>query len=445
MPITQAPPSSQPPAPAYLPSRATFRKMFKWAVPSLCLVALLAYLYAGTLETITSPSSINFPYQLLAIFVPTLAAASAATWFAASFTGSSISCRNDQFQFAYFFVVVSFAVLTVPPLVGNVAFGGEPLGVISGCVPEANVPDLRCTRLPAAAGQSGNADALPVGSQFPAQSGSIHNQWLVNIGGTLTAQPGGCTRTTRDCALGSPNNRAYVSGGVVVPLPLVIIAMFGGAISLSRRVPEIQKQSEDGYIGTIAKPPLEKHEAREQLVFQIMQFVSAPLTAIAAHQIIEPKTLIGAVALAFLAGFGSETILMMIRGVTDGLVPKSLRAKNVAPAETDTAAELPANLPAGAASADVRAHGAQRVNAHDQVSIRLAVESEKLDPHTLRLTVDGQTVDVSDQGLVDLNMESARRHVIVAKALRQGQPVSGTIELTPEADDENRSIELQLA
>lgn len=445
MPIAQAPPSHQPPASAALPSQARFRKILKWTVPSLCLLALFSYISAGTLETATAPSSLNFPYQFLAIFIPTLAAASAATWFASSFTGSSIGCRNDQFQFAYFFVVVSFAVLTVPPIVGNLAFGGEPLGIISGCVQETKVADLRCILLPEATGQSSNADAVPANAQAPADPGRIRNQWLVNIGGTLTRQPNGCTRTTRDCALGSPNNRAYVSGGVVVPLPLVIIAMFGGAISLSRRVPEIQKQSEDGYVGTVAKPAIEKHEAREQLVFQIMQFVSAPLTAIAAHQIIEPQTLTSAVALAFLAGFGSETILMMIRGVTDGLVPKSLRAKNVAPVESEPAAGWPATPVADTAGVAAPAHGGQHVSAPHQVCIRLAVESKELDPHTLTLTVNAQVVDVSDQGLVDLHVESARKHVIVAKALRHGQPVSGTIELTPDVDDENRSIELHLA
>jgi hypothetical protein len=443
MPIVHAPSSHQPPAPQ--PGQGTFRKIIRWIVPPLCLIALFSYIIAGDLETATSSTWEHFSYQLLAIFVPTLAAALAATWFASSFTGNPTGYRNDQFQFAYFFVVISFAVLTVPPLVGNVAFGGEPLGIISGCVREANVADLQCTGLSGAAGQNGNANALPVDAQAEANSAPIRNQWLVNIGGTLTAQPGGCQRTTRDCALGSPKNRAYVSGGVVVPLPLVIIAMFGAAISLSRRIPEIQKQSEAGYVGNAAKPFLEKHEAREQLVFQIMQFVSAPLTAIAAHQIIEPKTLTGAVALAFLAGFGSETILMTIRSVSDGLVAKSLRAKNAALAETESAAGARANPATGTARPDAQGHGIQHISAQEQVSIRLAVENEKLDPHTLTLTVNGQSVNVSENGLVDLNVESARKHVIVAKALRQGQPVSGTIELTPDADDENRSIALQLA
>jgi hypothetical protein len=444
MPIVHAPSSHQPPAPAPQSGQGIFRKILRWTVPPLCLIALFSYIAAGNLETTTS-SSLNFPYQLLAIFIPTLAAALAATWFASSFTGNPVGYRNDQFQFAYFFVVISFAVLTVPPLVGNVAFGGEPLGIISGCVPEANVADLQCTRLSGATGQNGIADALPANAQAEANPDPIRNQWLVNIGGTLTAQPGGCQRTTRDCALGSPSNRAYVSGGVVVPLPLVIIAMFGGAISLSRRIPEIQKQSEDGYVGTAAKPVLEKHEAREQLVFQIMQFVSAPLTAIAAHQIIEPETVTGAVALAFLAGFGSETILMMIRGMTDGLTPKPLQAKGIAPEKTESAEQLPPKLAADTASMDAQAHVTQHASTHSQVNIRLAVESEKLDPHTLTLTLNGQSVDVSEHGLVDLNVESARKHVIVARALRQGQPVSGTLELTPDADDENRSIALQLA
>lgn len=114
---------------------------------------------------------------------------------------------------------------------------------------------------------------------------------------------------------------SVVSGGLVLPLYVVLVAMIGGAISLSRRIPEIQKRTDPSYPGTSAQTKLKLYEAREQVVFQIMQLVSAPFIAICSFHVLEPKGTPSAVALAFGSGFASETILLMIRGVVDGLRP----------------------------------------------------------------------------------------------------------------------------
>ena len=150
------------------------------------------------------------------------------------------------------------------------------------------------------------------------------NQWLVNIGGVLTGQNPECKGKPAEgkCKPGSQSNRAWITGGLVVPLSVLIVALFGGAISLSRRVPEIQKRVEASYVSMPDQLPLKPEEAREQLAFQILQFMAAPLIAIVAHHILDPKNYSTAIALAFMAGFGSETILLMIRGVATGLAPQ---------------------------------------------------------------------------------------------------------------------------
>lgn len=68
-------------------------------------------------------------------------------------------------------------------------------------------------------------------------------------------------------------------GGLVIPLYLVILSLIGGAVSLTRRVPELQKQSDPSYTPAQNAPRLSPGILREYLVFQIVQFVSAPMLA----------------------------------------------------------------------------------------------------------------------------------------------------------------------
>lgn len=150
-----------------------------------------------------------------------------------------------------------------------------------------------------------------------------------------TAQPV-TTEPARESVTKQPNNNAdtaqeiaaegagySVRGGLVVPFYLIILSMFGGAISLTRRIPEYQKQSSSGYVGTKKAPFLTPPMLREYLVFQIVQFISAPFLAMVAYYVVEPGTTPATVALAFAAGFASETVLLWIRGVMDKLEPES--------------------------------------------------------------------------------------------------------------------------
>jgi len=59
--------------------------------------------------------------------------------------------------------------------------------------------------------------------------------------------------------------------GLVVPLYVIVLSLMGSAVSMTRKVPEHQRRALD------PKEPLTNAQAREYLVFQIMQVLSAPL------------------------------------------------------------------------------------------------------------------------------------------------------------------------
>ncbi|WMJ08863.1 hypothetical protein [Nitrosomonas sp. sh817] len=82
-------------------------------------------------------------------------------------------------------------------------------------------------------------------------------------------------------------------------------------------------QVSDEHIATKHQPRLTQYEFREHLIFQIVQFISAPFLAILAYYLIEPSNLTNSVALAFVAGFASETILLMVRSVANKISPAS--------------------------------------------------------------------------------------------------------------------------
>lgn len=117
-----------------------------------------------------------------------------------------------------------------------------------------------------------------------------------------------------------------IEGGVVVPLYLIIFSLIGGAISLTRRVPEFQKQASPSYVPTKHAPKLSATMLREHLVFQVVQFISAPLLAIVAYHVLAPSSPGATVALAFGSGFASETVLLWIRGIFDKMSPDMTQA-----------------------------------------------------------------------------------------------------------------------
>src|SRR5260370_33598846 len=106
-----------------------------------------------------------------------------------------------------------------------------------------------------------------------------------------------------------------ITGGLVVPLYVIVLALVGGAISMTRRVPEYQRRALD------SRDPLTNAEAREYLVFQIMQVITAPLIAVTAYYVYHPGTPVESVVLGFASGFASEPILLMIRALVDKLTP----------------------------------------------------------------------------------------------------------------------------
>jgi hypothetical protein len=106
-----------------------------------------------------------------------------------------------------------------------------------------------------------------------------------------------------------------IHGGLVVPLYVIVLSLIGGAVSMTRRVPEYQRRAMS------SQDALSNQQARESLVFQIMQVVSAPLIAVAAYYIVNPSSRLTSVVLGFGSGFASEPILLMIRGLVEKLSP----------------------------------------------------------------------------------------------------------------------------
>lgn len=148
-------------------------------------------------------------------------------------------------------------------------------------------------------------------------SGANGSAWVINIGGHIKA----CTM--------EPNEKfgksvtCQVKDGLLIPLYFIILALMGGSISLTRRLPELQKQAGSEHIATEQQPKLSQYEFREHLIFQMVQYISAPLLAILAYYLIEPGNITNSVVLAFTAGFASETILLMVRSIANKITPGS--------------------------------------------------------------------------------------------------------------------------
>ncbi|TCF96873.1 hypothetical protein BZM26_34895 [Paraburkholderia strydomiana] len=121
---------------------------------------------------------------------------------------------------------------------------------------------------------------------------------------------------------------SIVQGGFAVPYYIVLLAFIGASISLTRRIPEYQKQSESRYVGTTDAPKLNSWEARENVVFEIMQLITAPFIAMVAFYAFAPSTTASGITLAFLSGFSSSLVLLQLRGMLEGLYPAAT-AKSV--------------------------------------------------------------------------------------------------------------------
>lgn len=466
-----------------------------------------------------------------------LAIVTSLCWFIYSFTGDPDKRTHEQIKFSYAFMLAAFTLLVLPPLVKSQAIGSEPIGIISGCVLAEEKSSLHCgdyeiqpfflkSRVSSADTTPGVATTKPIPapstnpppataelfSSFKSLLSTSNNQWIVNIGGALSEQnPGACLssgKSIQKCKLGSINNRAFITGGLAVPLPVIIIALAGGAISLSRRVPEYQKRADKSYVGTESAPKIQATEAREYLAFQIMQFLSAPLIAIAAYQLIDPVSEFSVLAVAFMAGFGSETILLMIRGVAEGIRPRTdetrvatgqISGKVVEKGQpvVNAVVKFPqlgvstnsdanggfffSNVKFGQYRIDVtsdKGRGSENVSvtssgitectidiAGDQavdpvgqnndieamiqdlstIKVRLTVDDSNIDPNSLEATYNGSPIDLSNKGFAEISLITGEPARIVGYASRSGVKVMGLIEFVPTLDDQDKPLFLEFA
>ena len=257
-----------------------------------------------------------------------------AAWFLAAFTGDAREKTSSMFVFAYLFTFASFVLLVLPPTESDALNGLSPLAIVRGCaIKGADDPGLvpyprsmLCEpgTPAAAAAPAANAVFAPAATGgaatvCPAPSSSGYLALLVVGGVSGERGPVGC------CAVGKQCLYVRISSGLAVPMYVIVLAFVGGAVSLSRRIPEYQKRSDATYQATDEQPALAAVDAREAVVFQIMQLISAPFIALSAYYIVGPSTLGAAVGLAFACGFASEPILLMIRGAITGIRPESTK------------------------------------------------------------------------------------------------------------------------
>jgi hypothetical protein len=232
------------------------------------------------------------------------------TWGLYVFTGIVTNRKlNHIISFCYLFTVVVMA--------GTLAPWWIP-GLFSGPASQSPVGLLRACAAPAA------TTTTEAKSSVPCKSDGGY-QWVLNVGGVVegpiagdkpTPQAAGATQTPAQDNPEAPPLIYSIRGGLVVPLYIIILSLIGGAVSMTRRVPEYQRRAMS------SQDPLTNQEARESLVFQIMQVASAPLIAIVAYYIVNPTTTLEAVVLGFGSGFASEPILLMIRGLVEKLSPE---------------------------------------------------------------------------------------------------------------------------
>ena len=160
-------------------------------------------------------------------------------------------------------------------------------------------------------------------------------QWVVNIGGTVkTIFRSTCA--TDECInrekIRFPerhgNNNIQISGGLVIPLYVLVFAMMGATINMARRVPEYQRQVYLYFEERGGHEPqadeISCEDAREFMVFQLMQVVAAPMIAITAYYVLVPSSSTASVVLGVVAGFASETVLITLRAIADKLLPNAV-------------------------------------------------------------------------------------------------------------------------
>ena len=250
----------------------------------------------------------------------------------------------------------------------------SPVGIVLGCTePDASQQPLK-----------------PLDCREPP-----YRQWVVNIGGLVTPgeEPKNSLQTgalqSKTSATDTPIRSARIQGGLVIPLYFVVLSLIGGAISLTRRVPEYQKRYSVSYSATEDKPKLDRATVREFLAFQIIQFISAPLLAVVAYFLITPESKSALVALGFTAGFASEAVLLMIRALVDKVSPASVTL-----GQTGAVSGLIASAGAGgsATGGKVAVVGTPALVTEADRHGHFVIEGVPIGDHVIEATAAGQTL-----------------------------------------------------
>ncbi len=266
-----------------------------------------------------------------------------AAWFLHAFTqadrdAADKRCEAEQtasiFRFAYMFSVFSFALLVLPFTAmlrsHETPPDAGPIRLIRACVQPQ--PPARAASAP-----QGPVDLCPE----TALPGNVIYPWLVAVGGVVAQECGPghpCAKAAEPpsppASAGNAASTALpmyeVRGGFVVPFYVVVFAFVGGIVNLTRRVPEYQKRASCNFAGTATESRVTLLEAREFVVFQLMQLMSSPFLAMVAYYALEPKSVASAVGLAFASGFATESVLLLIRGMFAGLQPTTTKTAAVA-------------------------------------------------------------------------------------------------------------------
>lgn len=258
-----------------------------------------------------------------------------AVWTYYVFTGVVTDAKlNQMIGLCYAFTIVSLLgsvlLFAIPAIFSQTSSLDAPVSIVQGCAVPAY--PSKATGIP--------QEVMCATSDGKADGADTSYQWVVNLGGVAElssasiasqkqqqavapAAPAATPAPQQQAASGgappqpsgATSERFVIHGGVVVPLYVIILALFGSAVSMTRRVPEYQQRAMD------TQDALTNVQARGYLVFQIMQVLSASLIAITVYYIVKPDTPMTSVLLGFGSGFASEPILLMIRGLVEKLSP----------------------------------------------------------------------------------------------------------------------------
>lgn len=289
---------------------------------SLLYISLVLFFY-GFYDFITSKNSLWFIIGLigfLGVFIG---------WFLDLFTGVISKRRMMEIVFfsylfiflSIYFSVLAFVGLYYPPIANLMP--QSPIGIVRGC--------------------SRQIDANWVAAEIKCPDKTSRNlgQWVVNVGGNVGPDQGATSETRKPSgALESPaggpltgeaaltngeqsSPLVEIQGGLVIPLYVVVLSLIGGAVSMTRRVPEFQERV---YLRKGEHNIITREHARRLLVFQILQVFTAPLIASTAYYVFKPPSPSISVLIGFASGFASEGILNKISDLIAKLSPAEAQA-----------------------------------------------------------------------------------------------------------------------